>query len=99
MKLANVRNTVNRNPNIQSPQNKEKEENLHVQTTKETLAITIWQVCNIESNKKKCVTSSGNKPKSNKKLSFYEGKKKDTPNLIAFQMELQDGCFKGEEQM
>lgn len=28
-----------------------------------------------------------------------KGKKKGTPNLIAFQIELQDGCFKREEQM
>lgn len=66
---------------------------------KVTLAITIWWVCNIESNKKYVLTSRGNKPQSNKKLSSTKEKKKSPPNLIAFRMELQDGCFKGVEQM
>lgn len=76
MNLANVRHTVRRNPNIWSPQNKDKEESLSVQTMKVTLAITIWRVCNIESNKKYVLTSRGNKPQSNKKPSATKEKKK-----------------------
>lgn len=57
-------------------------------TMKVTLEIVIWRVCNIVSNKN-LLTSRGNKPKSNKKLSFMK-EKKGTPNLIAFLMELQD---------
>lgn len=69
---------------------RQKEKSPDFQTMKVTLKIVIWQVCNIVRVIKNLLTSRGNKPKSNKKLSFMKEKKKGMPNLIAFLMELQD---------